>query len=90
MTDIVERLRENILADAFKDKVINSGKLTERLIYERRDAVAEIERLRGAINLAKAILSQGGSITTLVAANGPTIESVIDAALHKRDGEADG
>ena len=47
MKDIVKRLRENILADAFKDKAISSGKLTERLIYERRDAADEIVRLRG-------------------------------------------
>ena len=54
VTDIVKRLRENILADAFvavlrgKDKVISSGKLTERLIYERHDAADEIEKLMAA------------------------------------------
>ena len=52
MTDIVKRLRKNILADAFKDKVISSGKLTERLIYERRDAADVIEELRCALYTA--------------------------------------
>ncbi len=68
MTDIVERLQENILADAFKDKVISSGKLTERLIYERRDAADEIERLRKVI--IQAIAEDGTSLESMMQRRG--------------------
>ena len=44
--DLVERLRENIIADAFDRQAITSGPLAERLIRERKDAADEIERLR--------------------------------------------
>ncbi len=49
MTDIVDRLREGILADAFERHVITSGSLTDRLIRERHDAADEIERLQKAL-----------------------------------------
>ncbi len=51
MKDIVERLREGILADAFESHVITSGDLTDRLIRERHDAADEIERLRAALKV---------------------------------------
>lgn len=46
MTDIVERLREKIIADAFEQRRIVDGELCERLMDERADAADEIERLR--------------------------------------------
>ena len=48
--DIVERLREKIITDAFAQGEITSGALAERLIRERLDAADEIERLRAALN----------------------------------------
>lgn len=49
VADIVERLREPVIADAFAEGVITSGILCERLIRERHDAADEIERLRSYI-----------------------------------------
>jgi hypothetical protein len=49
MGDLVDRLRENIVADAFADGRIVGGVLAERLIRERLDAVDEIDRLRAAL-----------------------------------------
>ncbi len=46
MMDIVLRLREPIIADAFEAGRIQSGVLAERLMKERLDAADEIERLR--------------------------------------------
>ena len=49
MTDILERLRETVIADAFDRREIVSSMLAERLIHERSDAAEEIERLRAAL-----------------------------------------
>ena len=49
MSDVVERLREEIIADAFERREIVSGRLAARLIEERADAANEIERLRKAM-----------------------------------------
>ncbi len=54
MTDIVIRLREAIIADAFEAGRIQSGVLAERLMKERLDAADEIERLRELLNLTAA------------------------------------
>ena len=50
--DIVDRLREAIIADAFEAGRIQSGVLAERLMKERLDAADEIERLRRLANAA--------------------------------------
>jgi hypothetical protein len=47
--DILERLREPIVADAFESGSIRNGVLAERMIRERIDAADEIERLRTAL-----------------------------------------
>ena len=47
--DIVERLREDIVAAALKTGVISYGEFADRLITERRDAANEITRLRGLL-----------------------------------------
>lgn len=44
--DLVKRLNEKILADAFEKRSIVDGSLCERLIYERKEAAGEIIRLR--------------------------------------------
>lgn len=49
MSDIVDRLREKIITDAFADGQITSGALADRLIRERLDAADEIEKLRSAL-----------------------------------------
>ena len=49
MSDIVERLKEKIITDAFVEGLITSGALAERLIRERLDAADEIEKLRSAL-----------------------------------------
>ena len=46
LTEIVERLNENIIADAFERKSIVDGALCERLIRERKEAADTIEALR--------------------------------------------
>jgi len=46
MTDILKRLRECVIADAFEQHHITNGRLADRLIRERLDAADEIERLR--------------------------------------------
>ena len=46
MSDIVERLKEKIIVDAFVSGSISDGALCDRLIRERLDAADEIERLR--------------------------------------------
>ena len=47
--DIMDRLREAIIADAFKAGRIRSGALAARLTTERLYAADEIERLRLAL-----------------------------------------
>ncbi len=47
--DIVDRLREPIIADAFEAGKIQSGIIAERLMLERLDAADEIDRLRDEI-----------------------------------------
>lgn len=49
MRDIVERLREQIITNAFDMGQIGPSLLAERLIGERQDAADEIERLREGI-----------------------------------------
>ena len=49
MSDIVERLNENIIADAFESRAIVDGALCERLIRERKEAAETIEKLRAAL-----------------------------------------
>ena len=49
MCDLVERLKEKIITDAFVEGDITSGALAERLIRERLDAADEIEKLRSAL-----------------------------------------
>ena len=49
MSDIVERLNENIIADAFERRAIVDGVLCERLIRERKEAAETIEKLRAAL-----------------------------------------
>lgn len=44
--DILDSLREPILAHAFGTGAITDGRLCEKLIRERGAAVAEIDRLR--------------------------------------------
>ena len=47
--DNVERLNENIIADAFERRAIVDGALCERLIRERKEAAETIEKLRAAL-----------------------------------------
>lgn len=47
--DIVERLNENIIADAFERRAIVDGALCERLIRERKEAAETIKKLRAAV-----------------------------------------
>jgi chromosome segregation ATPase len=49
MSDIVERLREPIIADAFEEGRITDGCLADRLVRDRHDASDEIERLIGRV-----------------------------------------
>ena len=49
MSDLIERLKEKIITDAFVKGDITSGALAERLIRERLDAADEIEKLRSAL-----------------------------------------
>ena len=49
MSDIVKRLREKIIVDAFAKGSISDGALCDRLIRERLDAADEIEKLRSAL-----------------------------------------
>ena len=46
MTDLVDRLKEKIIAAAFERRAIDDVALCDRLIRERLDAADEIERLR--------------------------------------------
>ena len=52
MRDIVERLNENIISDAFERRAIIDGALCERLIRERKEAAEEITRLRAEHKMA--------------------------------------
>ena len=47
MIDIIERLRESIIADAYAAGRL-SGALAERIINERHEAADELERLRAS------------------------------------------
>ena len=49
MSDIVDRLKEKIIVDAFVRGSISDGALCDRLIRERLDAADEIEKLRSAL-----------------------------------------
>ncbi len=55
--DIVERLREKIITDAFVEDDITSVALADRLIRERLDAADEITRLRRYEKLVEYIAS---------------------------------
>lgn len=44
--DIVERLREGVILDAFNDGRLIDGMLAERMVRERHEAADEIENLR--------------------------------------------
>lgn len=57
MSDLVERLKEKIITDAFVEGDITSGGLADRLIRERLDAADEIERLRKYEKLVQYIAS---------------------------------
>lgn len=57
MTDIVTRLQERFLADAFGDGRITDGRMVERLLFERADAATEIEHLRKALRAMRAAFS---------------------------------
>jgi hypothetical protein len=48
-TDITERLREKIIADAYEDNRITDWHLAQRLVLDRLDALIEIERLRAEL-----------------------------------------
>lgn len=54
MGDLVEQLREEIIADAFESKSIRSGQLADRLIRERLNAADEIQSLRTQLAEAEA------------------------------------
>lgn len=47
--DILVRLQDNVICRAFEDRTIESGELALRLSGERKDAAAEIERLRALL-----------------------------------------
>jgi len=62
MSDIVERLREGIIAPAFEAKRITSSLLAERLVLERREAADTITRLTAENEMLRAALerAEGG------------------------------
>lgn len=62
---IVERLRENIIADAFESHHLTDGVLADRLIRERHGAADLIEKLTEAAEYALKGLERGsyGSTT---------------------------
>lgn len=64
MTDIVERLQEKIVVDAFEGREI-SGKIAERLIHERTDAHTEITRLRTELEKASSLLGEFLELTVM-------------------------
>jgi hypothetical protein len=49
MDDLVARLSETIIADAFDSREIMNGRLAERLIIERKEAAARITFLEAAL-----------------------------------------
>ena len=55
--DIVERLKEKIIVDAFERRAIDDVALCDRLIRERLDAADEITRLRKYEELVQYIAS---------------------------------
>lgn len=57
MTDLVDRLKEKIIVDAYVEGNLTSGALADRLIRERLDAADEIERLRRYEQLVQYIAS---------------------------------
>ena len=57
MSDLVERLREKIITDAFVEGDLTSAALADRLIRERLDAADEITRLRRYEKLVEYIAS---------------------------------
>ena len=57
MTDLVDRLKEKIIAAAFERRAIDDVALCDRLIRERLDAADEIERLRRYEQLVQFIAS---------------------------------
>ena len=64
--DIVERLNENIIADAFERRAIVDGALCERLIRERKEAAETIENLRAALDAASKSLFRAKEVTNFV------------------------
>ncbi len=82
MTDIVSRLREPVLAEAFGAKAIMSGKLTERLMYERHDAAAEIERLRSALSMIEGFAGPQGDDAARITAWADNMDRI--CAVAKR------
>lgn len=57
MIDLVDRLKEKIIVDAFVRREIDDVALCERLIRERLDAADEITRLRKYEQLVQYIAS---------------------------------
>ena len=49
LDDLIKRLREGVIADAFRDRTLIDGVLVERLIRERHEAADTIERLKAAL-----------------------------------------
>lgn len=68
---------EDLAWDEERDRIIAALE-SHGYVIEGRDRLAAMRR---ALMLAKDVLAQGGSITTRIAANGPTIGGVIDRAM---------
>lgn len=57
-SDLVERLREPIIGDAFDTGRIVDGALAERIVLERGQAAAEISRLREKVREGEGLLER--------------------------------
>ena len=77
--DIVERLAEAILADAFYRGEID-GVLAERLIRERQDAAAEITILRAKVAMVEKVVEKQVDEVTRLRAELAAAQLVVAAA----------
>lgn len=85
MTDIVDRLREKIIADAFEQRRIVDGKLCERLMDERADAADEIERLRaGGCARNQGLTQYCAEVADAVLAEREACARIADAIAERR------
>jgi hypothetical protein len=56
--ELVERLQENIISDAFAEGIISSGILAEQLIRERGEAANAVATLKAQVDASQEALSE--------------------------------